>query len=114
VTNTITVVPANKASWEDLQAILGTRGYAAACQCQRFKIGHHEWTSATRQERAASLREETNCGRPRARRTSGLVAHLDGEPVGWCAVEPRPAYPRLLRTRGWRKGRDEDPHDDSV
>jgi GNAT superfamily N-acetyltransferase len=109
-----TVAPANKATWEDLQAILGTRGYAAACQCQRFKLGPHGWTSSTREERADDLREQTRCGRPRARRTSGLVAFLDGEPVGWCAVEPRTAYPRLLRTRGWRKGRDENPQDDSV
>ena len=114
MTDAITVVPANKASWEDLQAILGTRGYAAACQCQRFKVGPHGWTSATRAERAAALREQTNCGRPRDQTTSGLIAYLDGEPVGWCAVEPRTVYPRLLRTRGWRKGRDEDPLDDSV
>jgi GNAT superfamily N-acetyltransferase len=114
MTAPIRVVPANKASWDDLQAILGTRGYAAACQCQRFKIGQHGWSPATRAERAERLREQTNCGRPRARRTSGLVAYLDNEPVGWCAVEARTAYQRLLRTRGWRKGRDEDPLDDSV
>jgi GNAT superfamily N-acetyltransferase len=105
-------IPANQASWEDLQAILGTRGYAASCQCQRFKIGHHEWTSGTRVERAAALREQTNCGRPRSRTTSGLVAYLDGEPVGWCAVERRTEYPRLTRTV-W-SGRDEDPNDDGV
>jgi GNAT superfamily N-acetyltransferase len=110
----ITVVPANRATWEDLQAILGRRGYAAACQCQRFKLGPHGWTAATRDERAAALREQANCDRPRARRTSGLVAYLDGEPVGWCAVEPRIAYPRLLRMRGPFKGRNEDPQDDSV
>jgi GNAT superfamily N-acetyltransferase len=112
MSDSFTVVPANKASWDDLQAILGERGYAAGCQCQKFKIGHHEWTSATRQERAARLREETNCGRPRARKTSGLVAYLDGEPVGWCAVEPRTAYPRISRT-AWR-GRDEDRLDAGV
>jgi hypothetical protein len=48
MTDGITVVPANQASWEDLQAVRGERGYAAACQCQMFKIGHHEWTSAAR------------------------------------------------------------------
>jgi GNAT superfamily N-acetyltransferase len=110
----ISVVPANKATWEDIQAILGTRGYAASCQCQRFKLGPHGWTSFTRQERAATLRDQTNCGRPRARRTSGLVAYLDGTPVGWCAIEPRIAYPRLLRMRGPFKGRDEDLQDDGV
>jgi hypothetical protein len=31
--------------------------------------------------------------------TSGLVAYLDGVPVGWCAVEPRTEYPRLVTTR---------------
>jgi GNAT superfamily N-acetyltransferase len=114
MTGTFKVVPANKASWDDLQAILGTRGYAAACQCQRFKLGHHGWTSATRRERADNLREQTNCGRPRARATSGLIAYLDGVPVGWCAVEPRIAYPRLLRLRGPFKGRHEDLQDGDV
>ena len=114
MTDGITVVPANRASWEDIQAILGTRGYAAACQCQRFKLGPHGWTSATRGERAEALREDTNCGRPRARTTSGLVAYLDGEPVGWCAVEPRTAYPRLLRKPTTWRGRDEDREDVGV
>jgi hypothetical protein len=27
----VTVVPANEASWEDLRAIFGNRGYAAYC-----------------------------------------------------------------------------------
>ena len=30
------------------------------------------------------LRQETHCGNPRAATTSGLVACLDGEAVGWC------------------------------
>jgi GNAT superfamily N-acetyltransferase len=114
MTDGITVVPANRASCEDLQAIFGERGYAAACQCQMFKIGHPVWTSPTHDERVAALREQTNCGRPRARTTSGLVAYLDGEPAGWCAVEPRPAYRRLPRRRIVLKQRDEDPVDDSV
>ena len=47
--------------------------------------------------------------------TSGLVAYLDGEPVGWCAVEPRPAYTGLVRNNRvpW-EGRDEAKDDDSV
>jgi hypothetical protein len=36
------------------------------------------------------LRQQTECGHPRSETTSGFVAYLDGEPVGWCAVE---AYP---------------------
>jgi hypothetical protein len=41
------------------------------------------------------------------------VAYHD-EPVGWCAVEPRTAYRRLLRTRVPWSGRAEDKTDDGV
>ncbi|MBA2299682.1 MAG: GNAT family N-acetyltransferase [Chloroflexi bacterium] len=79
-----------------------------------FKIGHYEWTETPREVRMERLRQETHCGNPRARTTSGLVAYLDGEPVGWCAVEPRTAYPRLLPARlAWKK-RGEDKEDASV
>jgi hypothetical protein len=36
------------------------------------------------------------------------------EPVGWVAVEPRTAYPRLPRIRTVWSGRQEDKDDDSV
>jgi hypothetical protein len=32
----ITVVPANQASWSDIQAVFGTRGAAWRCRCQRY------------------------------------------------------------------------------
>jgi GNAT superfamily N-acetyltransferase len=66
------------------------------------------------EERAARLRSQAGCGNPSARTTSGLVAYLDGEPAGWCAVEPRTAYVRLLYGRVPWAGRNEDRADDSV
>jgi GNAT superfamily N-acetyltransferase len=52
---------------------------------------------------------------PQSGTTSGLIAYLDGEPVGWCAVEPRTAYPRLLhKTRVPWADRMEDKTDGSV
>jgi GNAT superfamily N-acetyltransferase len=110
----ISVVPANEASWDDLQAVFGARGDPFRCQCQHFKIRHFEWRSVPVDERAKRLREQTRCGHPAARTTSGLVAYLDGEPVGWCAVEPRTAYVRLLDTRVPWIGRAEDKTDDGV
>ncbi|HZP30648.1 MAG TPA: GNAT family N-acetyltransferase [Acidimicrobiia bacterium] len=112
----VTVVPANEASWEDLQAVFGTRGSAAYCQCQRFKLQPGEaFRKFPVEERAARLREQTSCGRPRATATSGLVAYLDAEPVGWCAVEPRSAYVGLVRSfRVPWEGRSEDKADASV
>jgi GNAT superfamily N-acetyltransferase len=113
---TISVVPANEASWEDLQKIFGTRGTAARCQCQRYKLRPREsFGSFPAEERADRLREQTDSGHPEPGPTSGLVAYLDGEPVGWCAVEPRTAYEGLLRNNRvpWTD-RDEDRSDESV
>jgi GNAT superfamily N-acetyltransferase len=112
----LTIVPANKASWEDLQTVFGTRGQAARCQCQRYKLRPREsFRSFPVEERAFRLRRQTDCGHPESETTSGLVAYLDGEPVGWCAVEPRSEYEGLLRNNRvpW-DGRSEDKTDDSV
>jgi GNAT superfamily N-acetyltransferase len=116
MTESLTIVPANQAGCDDLQAVFGSRGSAAGCQCQRYKLAPREaFKSYPAAERARRLREQTNCGRSDAATTSGLVAYLDGEPVGWCAVEPRPAYEGLLRVyRVPWEGRSEDKTDESV
>jgi GNAT superfamily N-acetyltransferase len=112
----ISIVPANEASWDDLQTVFGTRGMACRCQCQRYKLRPREsFRSFPDAERAHRLRTQTASGHPDSETTAGLVAYLDGEPVGWCAVEPRPAYIGLVRNNRvpW-EGRDEDKADESV
>ena len=110
------IVPANQASFEDLQTVFGTRGPGARCQCQRYKLRPREaFAKFPVEERALRLRDQTDCGHPDAEATSGLVAYLDGEPVGWCAVEPRPAFTGLVRNNRvpW-EGRAEAKDDESV
>jgi GNAT superfamily N-acetyltransferase len=112
----VAIVPANEASFQDLQAVFGTRGAAAICQCQRYKLRPKEaFAKFPVEERAMRLHAQTNAGDPEADTTSGLVAYLEGEPAGWCAVEPRPAYSGLLRNQRipWM-GRSEDKADDGI
>jgi GNAT superfamily N-acetyltransferase len=112
----ITVMPANEASCDDLQTIFGNRGPASRCQCQRYKLQPKEsFGNFPTEERAFRLRQQTECGHPESESTSGLVAYLDGGPVGGCAVEPRPAYAGLVRVfRVPWGGRSEDKTDESV
>lgn len=111
------IVPAHEAACEDIAAVFGTRGAAAECQCQRYRLARGEAFGNTPvEERAQRLREQTACGDASASTTSGLVAYLDDEPCGWCAVAPRPAYGGLVRNANqtaWR-GRSEDRDDASV
>lgn len=108
------IVPANEATAEDLRAIFGECGVAAGCQCQWFKLPRSEFRAASQGELTSLLREQTGCGNPAAQHTTGLVAFLGGEPAGWCAVEPRVAYPRLLSARVPWLGRDDDRTDPGV
>jgi GNAT superfamily N-acetyltransferase len=96
--------------------VFGTRGTAVICQCQRYKLRPREaFSNFPAHERAHRLRGQTHCGHPESGTTSGLVAYLDGEPVGWCAVEPRTAYTGLLRNyRVPWEGRTQDKADDRV
>jgi GNAT superfamily N-acetyltransferase len=109
----IGVMPANEATWEDIATIFGTRGQAAVCWCQRYKLAPKEaFKHFPAAERAARMRQQTHCGEPGSPATSGLVGYLDREPVGWCAVEPRPAYVGLVRAyRTPWQGRREDRSD---
>ena len=104
------IVPANAASWADLEAILGGAScHGGRCYCQRFKLGWGALAGRCGSEHAHMLREQTDCGYPSSATTSGLVAYLDGEPAGWCNVEPRTEFP-YLRSVPWRK-RAEDKTD---
>ncbi len=116
MTEGITVVPASEAPWRDLEAVFGTRGSAPICWCQRYKLAPREaFSRFPSSERASRLRDQTDPGNPVAKRTTGLIAYLDAEPVGWCAVEPRTAYPALLRVyRTPWEGRNEDKTDETV
>lgn len=113
---TILVLPANQASWEDLQLVFGSRGSASRCQCQRYKLRRREsFASFPAEVRALRLRAQADSGHPETDSTSGLVAYLDGEPAGWCAVEPRTAYTGLVRNNRvpWER-RAEDKSDSSI
>lgn len=108
------IVPANRATWGDLVAIFGTADYPFHCQCQRFKGTGWLWRDTSLDERQAMHRAATACGNQDADHTSGLVAYLGDEPIGWVAVEPRVAYPKLRTSRVPWSGRDEDKDDDGV
>jgi GNAT superfamily N-acetyltransferase len=96
---TITVQPVDESLFGDVQTVFGSRGQAATCQCQGYRLGWYDQHSDDVQGRRELLREQVIEGH-------GLLAYLDGEPVGWCSLGPRRDYAYLRQTT-W-KGRNED------
>ncbi|MBF4161506.1 GNAT family N-acetyltransferase [Nocardioides acrostichi] len=89
-------LPANRATRDDVAAVLGAGG-AAKCRCQALKVAGWIWRDTTQQQRDAALVEQTACGTDGP--TAGLIGYVDGEPAGWVAVEPRENYPRIWSRR---------------
>lgn len=113
---TLTIRPAHETGWDELQSLMRSSTAPGLCQCQRYKLLPQECVVSVEAEvRTERFREQTQAGCPGATSTTGLVAFLDEEPVGWCAVEPRPAYDAMRRAGrvAWT-GRDEDRDDPHV
>jgi GNAT superfamily N-acetyltransferase len=101
----ITVRPVDEALFDDVQTVLGTTGQPARCQCQGYRQGWHVRHTDNVPGRRELLRDQVMEGH-------GLVAHLDGQPVGWCSMAPRSDYPYLRKTT-WQ-GRTEDRDDATI
>jgi GNAT superfamily N-acetyltransferase len=93
-TSELRIVPANEAPFDDVEAVFGTKGDPAHCWCQWYKIPGKDWRAIGDE----SLHDRLAAQLSASPTAPGLLAY-DGEtPVGWCALEPRPAYPRLLQS----------------
>lgn len=105
----VRIVSVSDAPWADVERVFGTRGDPATCWCQFFKLSNEEWKNAEGPECKVALEEQVRAAAP----PPGVIAYRNEEAVGWCAVEPRPNYSRLSRTRVLG-GSPEDPSDDGV
>ena len=83
------------ADWPDVERLFGVRGEPSRCWCRFFAFTGPEWSASTPEQRKIQLRDKFDGGAP----APGVLAFRGGNPVGWCAVEPRSCYPRILRSK---------------
>lgn len=108
----VRILPADVALWHDVQTVFGRCGMASRCQCQRYRLEPGEALDAVPADELCLRLHDQSLSEP----TTGLLAYMNQDPVGWCAVPPRPSYPALLRNANhvaWRD-RGEQPGDDTV
>ena len=85
------VATATSARWADVVTVMGTRGEASRCWCQFFRQRGAQQREATAASNRAALCEQVRDGPV----PPGVIAYVDDEPVGWCAVAPFTSYARL-------------------
>jgi GNAT superfamily N-acetyltransferase len=104
------IAPLTPDRWPDLVQLFGPRGACAGCWCMwwripkaDFRAGQAEGGEGNRAALEALVRGGT---------VPGLLAYDGDAPVAWVAVQPRPAYPRVFRSRNLAPGRGEDVGDE--
>src|SRR5262245_25674848 len=60
----------------------------------RWRLASTAFQKSTKEQRVAKLERLVGEGVP-----VGVLAYLDGEPVGWCSVAPRETYAALVRSK---------------
>jgi len=93
----IEIHPLTPARWGDVVALFGPRGACAGCWCMYWRLPARTWATRTRDGGAANRRRFRKLVDAGA--APGLIAYVDGEPAGWCALAPRADYVRLARSR---------------
>jgi GNAT superfamily N-acetyltransferase len=93
----IEVHPLTHDRWRDLVELFGERGANAGCWCMYFRQTSAEY-GHSRTERGPRNRSLFR-GLVREGREPGLLAYLDGRPVGWVSVAPRSEFGRIERSR---------------
>jgi GNAT superfamily N-acetyltransferase len=80
--------------WDDLVTVFDRPGDPKGCWCMFYRVPSRDFERLWGQGARAAFREVVADGPP-----PGLLAYRDGIPVGWVAVAPRDAYPRVLNSR---------------
>jgi GNAT superfamily N-acetyltransferase len=91
---TLSIQPLRRNLWNDFEELFGLNGACGGCWCMFWKLRGKSFDESkgytNRQMHKAFIDSGT---------TTGLLAYMNGEVVGWVAVEPRSAYEKLAHSR---------------
>src|SRR5262245_42442509 len=90
-----TIRPLTPSRWSDLEALFGKNGACGGCWCMFWRQSRAEQTRRRGEGNRRAFRRLV----AEARRPVGLLAYVADEVAGWVAIEPKTAYPALLRSR---------------
>jgi GNAT superfamily N-acetyltransferase len=86
--------PLTRKLWRDFELLFGENGACDGCWCMYWKLRGKEF-SQNKGDNARQMQKNI----VDSKIVPGLLAYSAGYPVGWIAVEPRSAYPKLAHSR---------------
>ena len=86
--------PASAERWPALEQLFGERGAYAGCWCMFWRMERSAFKQQKGAGTKACLKEMLDAGQ-----VPGMLAYVEGEPAGWCALGPREDFYALDRSR---------------
>ena len=87
------IKPVTKDLWNDLEELFGKHGAYSGCWCMWWRIKRAEFDRQTGEANRKALKRIVDSGT-----VPGILAYLNGKPIGWCSVAPREQFPVLDRS----------------
>ena len=97
-----TFKPVTAEEWGDLQALFAEHGEQNGCWCMYWRIKRADFQAGYGESNKLAMEQIIKSGI-----TPGILAYLDGQPVGWCSVAPREQFPVLDRSPTLKRVDDE-------
>ena len=85
----LSVKPVTRSTWPDFEKLFEGRGAPKYCWCMAWRP-MPDRVEADNADRKRALHE-----RVEKRVPIGLLFYVDGEPVAWCSMAPRPSFVKL-------------------
>jgi len=89
-----TIFPVTRDRWGDFVQLFGGRGACGGCWCMFWRLKRSEFEKQKGAGNRRAMKRIVDRGEP-----PGLLAYVDGRPVGWCSLAPRETFPPLGRSR---------------
>ena len=86
--------PLTREKWADVEKLFGQRGACGGCWCMSWRLARSDFVRQRGEMNKKALKDLVDSGQ-----VPGILAYSEGQPIGWCAVAPREAFPRLERSR---------------
>jgi GNAT superfamily N-acetyltransferase len=90
----IEIHPLTRERWEDFEKLFGPHGVCGGCWCMFWKMPRKDFLTNRGEGNRLLQKAIVDAGEK-----PGLLAYIGGNPVGWCAIEPRGNYSGLERSR---------------
>jgi GNAT superfamily N-acetyltransferase len=86
--------PLTSDRWADFEKLFGKRGACGGCWCMWWRLKRSEFERQKGEGNRMAMKRIVDSGE-----VPGILAYARDQPIAWCSVAPKEAYPALGRSR---------------